>query len=353
MRLTALIWRLLAILLACVGLVRASESDQTVFPPSNGARIRIEAVSPVLHDHTATLLRATDDTLWIGQGDEQAWPAIGRTDPRPQAVPVRSVTSLEVWQLSKSRAHHALVGAGAGALIGGIGSGLVAYSMDDGSHGDDPITPYAAAGGLAGGLLVGTAVGLLWPTGKWLNVALPEKTSPESPGGKRSETGGISPTQPADFDHATFPPLEGARVRVYAVSPLLNRQVATVMAGTTDTLRIGEPGRQTWVVPVSSITRIEAWRPIRSRGHSAYVGAKIGALAGGAAMALASAIHKGGTSGAAYGAAFGALTGAAAGAAVGALRRTGEWLNVAIPEKVSFGASANDRVELKLTVRRL
>jgi hypothetical protein len=245
-----------------------------------------------------------------------------------------------------------LVGAGAGALIGGIGLGLLVHAGDNGSNSSEGASDIGGVIlGIPAGLVVGTAIGAFWRTGKWVNIELPDRIT-DTAGGGRLDLKPLSPTQTAEFNWAAFPPPNGARVRVFAVSPPLNGQKATVMAGTTDTLWIGEYNRQSWVVPTRSIHRMEAWRPLRSRAHNMRVGAVIGALAGGASMAVYGAIYDDGeVDGALYGAAIGASMGAAAGAAVGAIRRTGEWVATDLPEKTSSRPPRDDRIEIRVTMR--
>ncbi|MFH1219651.1 MAG: hypothetical protein V1694_04285 [Candidatus Eisenbacteria bacterium] len=158
----------LVILMVLAVPVQSAERDKASFPPPVGERVRVDASTHQLSHHVVTVMAASGDTLWLGRAYE-----------RPRAVPVRSITRLEVWHAYGSRARHAVIGAGAGMLIGGIALGaLEAYTDAKGRGGDDKIAAmWGVIVGIPLGLVVGTTVGLVLPTGKWEEVTLPVKVS--------------------------------------------------------------------------------------------------------------------------------------------------------------------------------
>lgn len=118
-----------------------------------------------------------------------AWTAIGHADRQLRAIPAGSITHLDMWQSSGSRGHNTLVGAGLGALIAGAAGGAIGLTFGKGcgdcGEGEGGLIGLAV--GIPAGLAVGIVVGALWPTGKWVDVHLPEKTSFRSPEDDRFE----------------------------------------------------------------------------------------------------------------------------------------------------------------------
>ncbi|MFH1219653.1 MAG: hypothetical protein V1694_04295 [Candidatus Eisenbacteria bacterium] len=162
----------LMILMVLAVPVQSAERDKASFPPPMGERVRVDARAPVLVQHTAIVRAVSSDTLWLAQADKP-----------PRAVPVVSITHLEVWRPSGSRSRHAAIGAGAGVVIG-----VVAFTVLGAVSGDIGALSPAAAGMITGiptGLLIGTTVGLVLPTGKWEDVTLPGKVSIRSIGNGR------------------------------------------------------------------------------------------------------------------------------------------------------------------------
>ncbi len=118
-----------------------------------GTQIRVAAgtAKPIV----GTLESVTDSDLVISQGTG------------PQSFPRPQIMSVAVKKKGH-RLRNTVIGMGAGTAAGiGIGFGAGYCSTSGWCHLGEGID--AAIGG-AIGLVVGTAAGLLWPTGGWRNI---------------------------------------------------------------------------------------------------------------------------------------------------------------------------------------
>ena len=142
------------------GVTRAS-----FLPPPAGTRVRVDASAPILHHHVSNILKADQDTLWLGSAPQ-----------KPRAVLVRSITRLQIWDGRGSRGHHAALGAVTGFFVG-LTAGAVPAMVSGGEGTFGAVIVFGSVG-----TVVGTTAGLLWPTGEWREVALPARVSLVSPG---------------------------------------------------------------------------------------------------------------------------------------------------------------------------
>jgi hypothetical protein len=131
--------------------------------PTSGDRIRITAASYGLENRTARVVNVRSDSLFLHIAPAETL-----------AVALAGVTRLDV---SFGRRRYPLQGAGIGSLIGVTSGVLIGYAS-----GDDPPGWFAFTAGekavLAGvglgltGLVVGTVVGLLKTSDRWMSVPL-------------------------------------------------------------------------------------------------------------------------------------------------------------------------------------
>ncbi len=182
-------------LVAILAFVPASATAQAPPPVKVGDRVRVTAPDVGRREGTVQLLTTdslvirpeygawpvqllTTDSL-VMQPEYGEWTVYLRRQPNPLAIPLASVTRLEVSRGRKSR-----VGRGAG--IGLLGGGLlgltissVVLARNNGCTGQGFVEPtrggciaLATVGGAVVGTLLGLVVGAMASTDKWKAVSL-------------------------------------------------------------------------------------------------------------------------------------------------------------------------------------
>jgi hypothetical protein len=151
------------VLAVALMLVPLSDVAPQAALPKSGDRVRITATSYGLENRTARVANVRSDSLFLHVAPAETL-----------AVALAGVARLDV---SFGRRRYPLQGAGIGSLIGVTSGALIGYAS-----GDDPPGWFSLTAGekavLAGvglgltGLVVGTVVGLLKTSDRWISVPL-------------------------------------------------------------------------------------------------------------------------------------------------------------------------------------